>query len=36
MLIVEAGKLGVVVANAVGRGLREASALGIILKHIGV
>lgn len=36
MLIVEAGKLGVVVANAVGRGFREASALGIILKHIGV
>lgn len=36
MLIVEACKLGVVVAYAVGRGLHEASALGIILNHIGV
>ena len=36
MLIVEVGKLGVVVAYAVGRSLQKASALGIILKHIGV
>lgn len=36
MQIVEASKFGVVVANAVGRGFQEATALGIILKHIGV
>lgn len=36
VLVVEACKLGVVIADAVGRGLHEASALGIILNHIGV
>ena len=36
MLIVEACKLGVVVANAVGRGLHEASALGVQIQHAGV
>ena len=36
VLVVEACKLGVIVAYAIGRGLHEASALGIILNHIGV
>ena len=36
MLVVESGKLLIIIHNAVSGGFHEASALGIILKHIGV
>ena len=36
MQVVETGELGVIAANAVGRGLQQSSALGIVFKHRGM